>query len=252
MTADTKTRILDTAERLFAERGYASTSLRNITTAAGVNLAAIHYHFHSKDALLESVVSRRSDVVNKRRLDMLEHFRQEAAGGPVPLEKLFQAFLAPAFDLVRTSGEVGLRFTRLIGRLHAEGDMPHQIMARKFGPVVQVFHAALQEALPGIPAQELWWRIHFAVGSMAHALRWSQQIELIPGAPMMAPDNELTLSRLISFISAGFRVPSQTVAELNQCLNQAVSQQTVNPQTANQQVVNQQGVNPFVNQVVNS
>jgi len=219
MPPDTKTRILDAAERLFAERGYASTSLRTITTAAGVNLAAIHYHFGSKDVLLENVITRRSDVVNQRRLDMLEQFRQEADGRPVPLEQLFAAFLTPAFDMVRSSGEVGLRFTRLLGRLHAEGDMPHKIMVSKFGPIVQVFHTALQESLPGLPPQELWWRIHFAVGAMAHTLRWSQQMELIPGDAPTSPDNELTLCRLISFLSAGFRVPAQAAARSNQCVN---------------------------------
>ncbi len=215
MAQDTKTRILDAAERLFAERGYASTSLRNITTAAGVNLAAIHYHFGSKDVLLENVITRRSDVVNQRRLDMLEQFRREAGGRPVPLEQLFRAFLAPAFDMVRCSGEVGLRFTRLIGRLHAEGDLPHKIMVSKFGPIVQVFHAALQESLPGLPSQELWWRIHFAVGAMAHTLRWSQQMEMIPGDQSPPPETDVTLGRLIAFLSAGFRVPAQAAAGVN-------------------------------------
>lgn len=218
MTLDTKTRILDAAEQLFAERGYASTSLRKITTTAGVNLAAIHYHFHSKDALLENVITRRSDAVNQRRLDMLERSRREAGGGPVPLEEVFQAFLAPAFDMVRSSGEVGLRFARLMGRLHAEGDMPHKIMVNKFGPVVQVFHTALQESLPGLSAQELWWRIFFAIGAMAHTLRWSQQMDMVPGGDG-SPDSDVTVSRLISFLCAGFRVPAETAALSNQSVN---------------------------------
>jgi len=218
MTADTKTRILDAAERLFAERGFGSTSLRNITTAAGVNLAAIHYHFHSKDVLLENVITRRSDVVNQRRLDMLESFRQEASGAPVPLEKLLQAFLAPSFDWVRESGEAGVRFAKLMGRLHAEGGISHRLMVSKFGPIVEVFQTALQESLPGLPAQELWWRVHFAIGAMAHTLRWSQQMELIPGDAATPPDTEVTLGRLISFLSGGFRVPAQAAA-LNQGMN---------------------------------
>lgn len=219
MTVDTKNRILDAAERLFADRGYGSTSLRNITTVAGVNLAAIHYHFHSKDILLENVITRRSDVVNQRRLDMLERFRREAGGGPVPLEKLLQAFLAPSFDWVRESGEAGVRFARLLGRLHAEGGISHKLMVNKFGPVVEVFHAALHESLPGMPEQELWWRIHFAIGAMAHTLRWSQQMEIIPGDPPTPPDTELTLARLISFLSGGFRVPSPEAAVSNQGVN---------------------------------
>src|SRR5689334_6672408 len=99
MSTDTKASILDTAERLFAERGYASTSLRTITSAAGVNLAAIHYHFRSKEALLEAVVSRRADAVNSRRLEILDQLRKDAGGRPLPLEQIFEAFLGPAFEM---------------------------------------------------------------------------------------------------------------------------------------------------------
>src|SRR5579871_6667921 len=90
MGAGTKKRILDAAERLFADRGYASTSLRTITKAAGVNLAAVHYHYHSKDVLLDQVIDRRASEVNRMRLEMLDRFRREARGRPVTLEKIMK------------------------------------------------------------------------------------------------------------------------------------------------------------------
>jgi AcrR family transcriptional regulator len=205
MGAGTKTRILDAAERLFADRGYASTSLRTITKAAGVNLAAVHYHYHSKDVLLEQVIDRRASEVNKMRLDMLDRFRQEAGGQPVALEKIMEAFLAPAFHMLRTYPKIGLRFNKLMGRLHAEGDLPHQIMTRRFGPIVNVFHDALQESLPALSGTELAWRTHFMIGAMAHTLRWGQQIEIAPGRGPLLFDSDL-VPRLVAFLCAGFRV----------------------------------------------
>ncbi len=87
---DTKTRILDTAEKLFGENGFDATSLRDITAQADVNLAAVNYHFQSKDSLIDAVIARRIEPVNRRRLEMLE------AAGPNPtIEQIVEAFLAP-------------------------------------------------------------------------------------------------------------------------------------------------------------
>ena len=91
----TKQRILDVAERLFAERGFSGTSLRTIIGEAGVNLAAVHYHFHSKDALLEAVILRRLEPVNRERLAMLEACEHAARGGPPAVEDILRAFIEP-------------------------------------------------------------------------------------------------------------------------------------------------------------
>src|SRR2546427_5381031 len=92
---DTKQRILDTAEGLFGERGYAATSLRQIISEAGVNLAAIHYHFGSKEELLDEVVLRKAAPVNAARLAMLDHAEREAGGAPLRVEAVLEALLVP-------------------------------------------------------------------------------------------------------------------------------------------------------------
>ncbi len=87
---DTKTKILDAAEKLFADKGFDATSLRDITTGADVNLAAANYHFQTKDALIDAVIARRIGPVNTRRLEMLD------AAGPNPsIEQIIEAFVAP-------------------------------------------------------------------------------------------------------------------------------------------------------------
>src|SRR5581483_10822770 len=95
----TRERILDTAERLFAENGYSGTSLRAIIHHAGVNLAAVHYHFKSKEALLEAVVLRRSEPANAERTRLLDECEWRAGDGPPDLEELIRAFILPAFQL---------------------------------------------------------------------------------------------------------------------------------------------------------
>src|SRR5258708_5266262 len=134
MAVDTKTRILDTAERLFAERGYAATSLRQIVAAAQVNLAAIHYHFHSKEELLEAVVGRRCKELNEARLVMLEPLVSKKAGARPDLKKLMEALILPAFEMARQGGKGAAMFARVIGRLYAEPDLASPILKKSFGP----------------------------------------------------------------------------------------------------------------------
>src|SRR5271170_658046 len=87
---DTKSRILDSAEKLFGLNGFEATSLRDITAEAQVNLAAVNYHFQSKDSLIDAVIARRIEPVNRRRYEMLD------AAGPNPsIEQIVEAFLAP-------------------------------------------------------------------------------------------------------------------------------------------------------------
>src|SRR3984957_3058267 len=94
---ETRDKILDTAERLFGEYGYAATSLRQIIAEAGVNLAAIHYHFGSKEDLLDRVIFRKASPVNEERLATLDRLEAAAQAGPVPLEEILRAFLGPPF-----------------------------------------------------------------------------------------------------------------------------------------------------------
>src|SRR5438105_15736421 len=116
---DTKQRILDSAERLFAQHGFAATSLRTIIADAKVNLAAIHYHFHSKEALLDAVILRRLGPVNQERLKLLDACEASALDGRPNLESVLEAFIAPAFR-VGSDPDSGQIFVRLIGRILSE------------------------------------------------------------------------------------------------------------------------------------
>src|SRR5579863_6114927 len=110
--ADTKSKILDIAEELFGRNGFEATSLRDITAEADVNLAAVNYHFQSKDSLIDAVIARRVEPINQKRREML------AAAGPDPtLKQILVAFLSPLINQ-----DVSL-VAPLIGRILATPDL---------------------------------------------------------------------------------------------------------------------------------
>jgi AcrR family transcriptional regulator len=210
---DTKERILDTAERLFAEQGYSATSLRSIISEAGVNLAAVHYHFRSKEALLETVILRRTEPVNRIRLAMLDECEREAGDGTPSLERVLEAFLLPTFQLARDIDKGGGVFVRLMGRLHAEGDLLPGILKKHCGEVIARFWRGIWRALPEVPPEELFWRLHFAIGAMSQALRGIRDLEGLATEISSTPEPEILVRRLISFLSAGFRAPLPAAAQ---------------------------------------
>ena len=118
--AETKERILDTAEQLFMEHGYEATSLRAITAAAGANLAAVNYHFGTKEELFQAVLTRRLDPMNQRRLELLTRFEAEAAPKALGCDRILSALLIPALKLARDPERGGSNFLRLLGRAYAD------------------------------------------------------------------------------------------------------------------------------------
>jgi AcrR family transcriptional regulator len=213
--SDTRDRILDTAERLFADEGYSGTSLRTIIAEAQVNLAAVHYYFRSKEALLEAVFLRRAEPANQERMAMLERFEREAGDQPLELEKVIEAFVVPAFRTAYNPARGGPVFQALMGRLYAEGDIVPRIVATHFLPMLSRFASALARALPELPPDELFWRVHFAMGATAQALRGTRDWEVFGGPSRERVDSELIMQRLMAFLGAAFRAPIATVAEVS-------------------------------------
>jgi AcrR family transcriptional regulator len=194
----TRQKLLDTAERMFAEQGYGAVSLRQIIAEAEVNLAAIHYHFGSKQELLDEVILRKAGPVNRERLARLD--RLEAAPGAPRVEQVLEAFLMPMAEAAGQNPE----FCKLMGRMQAEGILT-EVVVRNFQPMLARFLAALRKAVPDLPENEFRWRVHFMQGSIAHTmssdpapLAGAQDIGGFPGR----------IERLIAFLSGAFRAPA--------------------------------------------
>jgi len=212
--SETRERILDTAERLFAEQGYSGTSLRTIIAEARVNLAAIHYHFGSKEALLEAVFLRRAEPANQERLVMLERCERDAGNNAPELEKVIEAFVVPAFHTAYDPARGGPVFQALMGRLYAEGDILPRIVGTHFLPLLGRFASALARALPDLPPDELFWRVHFAMGATAQALRGTKDWEIFGSPSRDWAGSELIMQRLVAFLGAAFRAPLPSEAEV--------------------------------------
>ena len=200
----TKHKILDAAEKLYADKGFAATSLREIIKSAGVNTAAVHYHFGSKVALVQAVLLRRAAPLNSERLRRLDALETEHPTGPLPLEAVLEAFLIPAIRFRFKDAHAGAVFPRLMGRAISEtdehiGEIIHEIFHEAF----RRFTAAFKRALPGLSEEDVRWRMHFMIGAMAFTLVFPQHPHVGEGVDPAKLD-QLT-ERLTSFIAAGMR-----------------------------------------------
>jgi len=199
----TKDRILDAAEELFAEEGFA-TSLRAITASAGVNLAAVNYHFGSKDALIRELFARRLGPLNAARLELLHRLESAAPDASPPLEGIIEAFVGPAIRM--SHNPQGATFMRLFGHtLSQRDDRIMRMFTDQFQDIIQRFSAALGRALPHLDRIEVFWRMLFMVGAMAHTMALSDKLPLITGGACDASDVEATVRRLVPFVAGGMR-----------------------------------------------
>ncbi|MCB4770414.1 TetR family transcriptional regulator [Ancylobacter sp. Lp-2] len=200
--AATRERILDAARDLFAEHGVQAVSLRELTSHAGVNLAAIHYHFGSKEALLAELFSRSSQPIVQWRLELLAKVRREPDGRPV-LEDVLEAFLRPALSSGRRQNAT---FVRLRARLALErNEATRRILRDTFDESSQEVIAAIAEALPDLPELELYWRFHFLIGSMFYTMADSGRIQSLSGGKCDPGNVEEVLARLVPIFANVFR-----------------------------------------------
>ena len=208
----TKVAILNATERLVAAHGFGATSLRAITAAAGVNLAAVNYHFATKDALILAMLNRRMKPLNEARLALLDRFEAEAGQNPVPVEKILEALFRPVLELIARPSKGGRSFLRLLALCLAEpGAYLKPLVQKEFAEKTRRFHAALRRSLPGLSAVETHWRLHFAHGAFFHAVAHSQVLELSSNGRCRLTNVENVLDRLINFCAAGLRSPASRI-----------------------------------------
>jgi len=203
---ETRTRILDAAEELFMQQGFGGTSMRLLTTKAGVNLAAVNYHFGSKDALIEAVFRRRLDPMNAARIAALDEIE---AGGAPNLEAIIRAFISPGLRMMEDAKGGGRNFIRLLGRTYTEPAKGiRQLIGQMYAPAMQRYKAALERALPQMPREELVWRMHFLFGTLAYTLAATDTVQLIAGSkPEDRYDARLLEDRLTAFMTSGLNAP---------------------------------------------
>lgn len=200
--ASARDRIMDTAERMMAERGYAGVSVREIAASAQVQLSAIGYHFGSKEMLLEAIFERRASALNSERSALLDACDPELTGRPPSLEAILSAFCEPAFALARHAG--GERFLRLQLLVFAEdGLLSRRIKARHYDPMSRRMVRLLGLALPDLPPESVYLRFNFLVGALFGTLRDQTRVQILShGKVRIRP--EATGPAFMRFLMAGF------------------------------------------------
>jgi AcrR family transcriptional regulator len=210
---DTKILILDAAEKLFASDGFSATSLRRITTEAGVNLASVNYHFGSKGSLIDAVISRRLEPINKERLDLLDRLEDEAGEKGPALEAIVEAFIGPPLRMRQAAGSKAAHFMRLLGRVMS--DPSDRVMTQftdLFRETIERFSTALGRALPDLAPADILWRMVFMVGAMAHTMSISRQLPRVTGGLCDPADAGALIKRMAPFLAAGMRAPVPVAA----------------------------------------
>jgi len=198
----TKERILSAAELLFAQHGFEGASLRQLTTSAGVNLAAVNYHFGSKEKLVEQVFRRRLDALNASRLDALAPL---AGKLDTTLEDVLGAYIRPALELSHDSH--GALFMRVLARAFAEhDDTLRQFLSENYGHVMRQFTAEFARLLPQLSKQELYWRVDLLTGALTHAMSGFGIIQRKSDVSEQVHREE-TAQHLIRFAVAGLSHP---------------------------------------------
>lgn len=167
---DTKTRLLNAAETLYVSDGYDAMALRQITTLADANLAAVSYHFGAKDALVHAMLARRLDGLNLARIGMLERL-EASMGRSLKCEPILDALFLPVLQRARSEAEGGPALLQFVGRAYTDAaPFVRQFLGDRYKSVAERFFAAFQRSLPHLPREELGWRLHFFMGSVSRSL----------------------------------------------------------------------------------
>jgi AcrR family transcriptional regulator len=203
---DTKEQILDAAESRFAEHGIKAVALRQIISEAGVNSAAIHYHFGSKEKLVRAVLARRIEPLNRERLALLDEAEARAGDGPAPIEDIMYALVAPALRL--RGSEEGVRFMRLVGRISSETGYMEVLFNEFFQTLYRRITGACRKALPHLSERDRAWRGHLAVGAMMHTLREHEWICRATDGLCDTSDIEGSIQQIVHFMAAGMEAPA--------------------------------------------
>jgi len=201
----TRQKILDAAELLFAERGYHSVSVRDITAAAGVDVALINYHFGSKQLLFESVFMRRAELLNVERLKRLEAVVQRARPRAPKVEDIIDAFTHPLLDRSARGGPGWKAYFALIAQINNSTEFGGLMMTRYFDPVVHAFIAALRRAFPHCDDRELYWSYQFLSGALTLTFAETGRIDNLSSGACRSNDLDSVHERLVPYIAAGFR-----------------------------------------------
>ena len=208
--ADARTRIVDAAERLFAEQGYHAVSLRTIMALAQVNVSAVHYYFGSKKNLLQAVLDRRAAQINRARKERLLRYI-DRNGKVAPVEEILEAYIGPALEVCSDPG--GQLFVRVSALASVDPSPDVQdIMQSIYDETAKLFVHALKRACPRLKEADLYWRLNCVYGAMQYLRANNGRVARILNRkprPLDSRTVQEALRHVVPYLAAGFSLPSR-------------------------------------------
>ena len=204
---ETKARILDAAEALFAKRGYHGTSIRDISSAARVQNAQTYHHFGSKEGLFRAVVERRGKAHSVSIRGSLDDLLA-ACGNELPLlDQLFRAFMQPMVDRVLRSGPGWRNYIRLLAQLanQPQDESYAAPFGENFDTVVGDYIAQVRRIHPEISAEDTHWSFFFFQSAIIHIVLEAGIVDRQSDGLCRSHDLDLIVDKMARFFSAGVR-----------------------------------------------
>jgi len=211
---DTAKAILNAAEELFSEKGFAETSLRNITTKAGVNLAAVNYHFGSKKELIQAVFARFLNSFCQRLDQQVDAYLQQRGNEQPDLNTVLMMLPATALEDDKGAQDdlsqrrLGI-FMRLLGLAYTQGQgHVRKFLKQEYGTVFNRYMALVTAASPQLSNEERFWRIHFMLGATVFTLSGADSLMAMAQHEFgLTTDISQVFDKLIPFLGAGLQAP---------------------------------------------
>lgn len=203
----TKDKILDAAEVFFADKGFNGTSLREITSQAEVNLAAVNYHFGSKKELIKAVMSRYMNELSPKLELSLQTLSE--SNDDISLEEVFTAFVQPLLWLNEFKENGTSTFLQLLGRGYTDSQgFLRWFLTTQYPNVISNFVEAVKKAYPELSAEEMFWRLHFTMGTVVFTMSSSDALIDIAASDF---DKKIDISgviqQVIPYVAAGVGAP---------------------------------------------
>lgn len=201
---DRRTRILDAAEKLFAEHGYDGVTLRAIAREAEVDVALANYHFGRKHELFEAAFMRRAELLNRWRIDALDRAIAKAAPGPPSVRAVMDAYLRPILTGPHVRDPAWRSYFALVAYVNNSTEWGGRLMSQFFNPMVDRFIAALRLAMPDVPDDRLFWGYHCLSGALTLAFAQTGRLDKLSDGACRSDDLESACIHMLDFVTAGF------------------------------------------------
>ncbi|MEM9157823.1 MAG: TetR/AcrR family transcriptional regulator [Verrucomicrobiota bacterium] len=203
---ETRTKILETAVVLFAEKGYAGTSIRELTRAAGVNIAAINYHFGGKKELFQEMIRNRVEPMNRERIRLLDEAQSKSPEKPIPLAKIVSFMVRPFFTHVLKDGTNGFHFMKAVGKaFDDEPEMTRELQNGIQKEFFQRYGDAISRACGNPPHEKITYAFHFTIATVIGSLRHHARLKVLSRGEVDLDDRERIIQHLIAYINGGIR-----------------------------------------------